>query len=98
MSTSTSAPDAAATGAAAGNATINPLLFPGIPITPHAAYLARVYIGGTSVLMFLCLVTFSTRMYQRIRPVWKVGLDDIFICLGFVSPRNPSTLRGSTPR
>ncbi len=78
-----------ATGAAdGGNATINPMLFTGVPISPHAAYLARVHIGATSVLMFLCIITFSTRMYQRIRPVWKVGLDDMFICLGFVSSQS----------
>lgn len=35
--------------------------------------------------MLLCIIAFGTRMYQRIRPVWKVGLDDCFIVAGFVS-------------
>ena len=56
----------------------------GIPISEHAAYLARVYIGVSAVLLFLCLVAFTTRIYQRIRPVWKAGLDDYFIVAGFV--------------
>ncbi|KAL2193869.1 hypothetical protein P885DRAFT_63643 [Corynascus similis CBS 632.67] len=56
----------------------------GIPISEHAAYLARVYIGVSAVLLFLCLVAFTTRIYQRIRPVWKAGLDDYFIVAGFI--------------
>ncbi|KAK3902511.1 hypothetical protein C8A05DRAFT_44087 [Staphylotrichum tortipilum] len=78
------APIPVATGAATDNTTIDPMMFTGMPISPRAAYLARIHIGATAVLLFLCLVTFSTRMYQRIRPVWKVGLDDYFICLGFL--------------
>jgi hypothetical protein len=57
---------------------------PGMPISERAAYLAQVYIGVSSVLLFFCVVTFGTRIYQRIRPVWKVGLDDYFIVAGFV--------------
>jgi hypothetical protein len=83
MSSSTSALAPAATGASdAGNATIPE--FTGVPISERAAYLSRIHIGVTSALMFLCLITFSTRMWQRIRPVWKVGLDDYFIVAGFV--------------
>lgn len=57
---------------------------PGVPISEHAAYLAQIYIAVTAVLLFLCLVAFVTRIYQRIRPVWKAGLDDYFIVAGFV--------------
>ncbi len=85
MSSSTSALAPVATGAPVGNGTdALPPPFPGIPISERAAYLARVHIGVTSTLFFLCVVTFGTRIYQRIRPVWKVGLDDYFIVAGFV--------------
>lgn len=56
-----------------------------IVITPWAAYCARIYIVSTSILLVLVTFTFCTRLYQRMRPVWKVGLDDYFIVLGFVS-------------
>ncbi|KAK4224081.1 hypothetical protein QBC38DRAFT_26968 [Podospora fimiseda] len=56
---------------------------PGILVSPRAAHLAQTYIGVTSVLVALCIITFCTRIYQRIFPVWKVGLDDFFIILGF---------------
>jgi len=56
-----------------------------IPILERAAYLSRIYISATSVLLLLCTLTFLTRMYQRVRPVWKVGWDDYFICMGYVS-------------
>ncbi|KAK4040117.1 hypothetical protein C8A01DRAFT_46514 [Parachaetomium inaequale] len=87
MSSATTAPEPAATGAAGapmGGATNGTVEFPGIPISERAAYLAQVYIGVSSVLLFLCVVTFGTRIYQRIRPVWKVGLDDYFIVAGFI--------------
>ncbi|KAK3385456.1 hypothetical protein B0H63DRAFT_183168 [Podospora didyma] len=58
--------------------------FPGIPISERAAYLAKVHIGATSVLLALCILTFGTRIYQRIVPVWKIGLDDWFITAGFI--------------
>ncbi|KAK1755544.1 hypothetical protein QBC47DRAFT_413299 [Echria macrotheca] len=54
-----------------------------LPVSAEMAYLSRVFIGVTSVLLFFCIITFVTRMYQRIRPVWKVGWDDYFIVLGF---------------
>jgi hypothetical protein len=59
-------------------------VLPGIPISDRAAYLAQVYIGVSSVLLLLCVITFVTRIYQRVRPVWKAGLDDYFIVAGFV--------------
>ncbi|KAK5662197.1 hypothetical protein OQA88_8102 [Cercophora sp. LCS_1] len=69
-----------------GNETAPPILpFPDyVEITPWAAYLARVFWGLNSALLFLCVVTYTLRMYQRIRPVWKVGADDWFITLGFL--------------
>lgn len=84
MSSSTSGPDPdpAAAGAPFGGDATMPM---GIPISEHAAHLSQLHIGVTTVLMFLCLVTFTTRIYQRVRPVWKVGLDDGFIVAGFVS-------------
>ncbi|KAL2263210.1 hypothetical protein VTK26DRAFT_7784 [Humicola hyalothermophila] len=57
---------------------------PDVLISDHAAHLARVFVGVTATLLALCVVTFGTRMYQRIRPVWKVGLDDYFIIAGFI--------------
>jgi hypothetical protein len=87
MSSSTAAPDPAATGVpfGPGNGTeAGPVPIPGIPISERAAYLSQVHIGVTSVLMLMCVIAFGTRIYQRIRPVWKVGLDDYFIVAGFV--------------
>lgn len=88
MSSSTPPPDSGITGGAPGNATVPPPVT-GVPITERAAYLSRVHIGVTSTLMLLCVIAFGTRMYQRIRPVWKVGLDDCFIVAGFVSLQPP---------
>lgn len=58
--------------------------YPPIPISEWAAYLSKVYLGLTSVLMLLAISVFITRMYQRVRPVWKVGLDDYFIVGGML--------------
>ncbi|KAK1753226.1 hypothetical protein QBC47DRAFT_431639 [Echria macrotheca] len=55
-----------------------------IPVSDWAAYCARIFIGSTSTLLLLCIITFCTRMYQRVRPVWKVGLDDYCIAAGFI--------------
>ena len=89
MSSATAAPDPVATGAPpmgpggpGSNGTADVL--PGVPISDRAAYLAQVYIGVSSVLMLLCVIAFVTRIYQRVRPVWKAGLDDYFIVAGFV--------------
>ncbi|KAK0712797.1 hypothetical protein B0T26DRAFT_873120 [Lasiosphaeria miniovina] len=76
-------PSVNGTGPVDGTAPPPPPPFLGIPITDHAAYLSQVYIGLTSVLLALCILTFCTRIYQRVRPVWKVGLDDWFIMVGF---------------
>ncbi|KAK4641692.1 hypothetical protein QC761_512880 [Podospora bellae-mahoneyi] len=57
---------------------------PGIPVTERAAHLAQTFIGVTSILMALCLITFFTRIYQRVFPVFKMGLDDWFIIIGFI--------------
>jgi hypothetical protein len=56
-----------------------------IVISDRAALLARVHVGVTIPLLALCLVPFCTRLYVRIRPVWRVGWDDVFIVLGLVS-------------
>jgi len=98
MSSSNTVPDSGITGGAPGNTT-EPPPFPGVPISEHAAYLARVHIGVTATLMLLCVIAFGTRMYQRIRPVWKVGLDDGFIVAGFVSlqPFKPTIHPSLTP-
>lgn len=56
----------------------------GVPISDRAAFLTRVYIAANTVLLALCLVAFSTRIYHRVRPTWHVGLDDYFITAGFV--------------
>ncbi|KXX77655.1 hypothetical protein MMYC01_205970 [Madurella mycetomatis] len=84
-----SAAPAPGDGLAAPNGTVPlngtaPLIPPGIPVSDQAAYLAQVYIGVTSTLMALCIITFCTRIYQRVVPVWKVGLDDYFIVAGFI--------------
>jgi len=95
MSSATTAPGPAASGGAntspvegggavAGSGTDGTGQIPGIPVSEHAAYLAQVYIGVSAVLLLLCVVAFTTRIYQRIRPVWKVGLDDYFIVAGFI--------------
>jgi len=57
---------------------------PGFPIDPRSAYLAQVYIGLTSTLLLLASITFFIRIYQRIRPVWKMGADDYFIIVGYM--------------
>ncbi|KAK0749664.1 hypothetical protein B0T18DRAFT_324043 [Schizothecium vesticola] len=54
-----------------------------MPVSERSAYLSRVFIGVTTVLVLLCTLTFATRMYQRVRPVWKVGWDDYFILVGY---------------
>jgi hypothetical protein len=88
MSSATTAPGPAATGAPpmgpggpGSNGTAE--ILPGVPISDRAAYLAQVYIGVSSVLLLFCVIAFVTRIYQRVRPVWKAGLDDYFIVAGF---------------
>ncbi|KAM7221277.1 hypothetical protein V8F06_003452 [Rhypophila decipiens] len=72
-------------GAPAFNGTAPPsATFPTvIVVSPKAAMLAQAYIGSTTSLIVLCVIAFATRMYQRTRPVWNVGLDDYFIVVGF---------------
>jgi hypothetical protein len=60
-----------------------------VPISDHAAYLARVHTGVTVFLLALCLVPFTARFYTRVRPVVRLGWDDALIALGFVSPTAP---------
>lgn len=91
-----SAAPAPGDGLAAPNGTMPlngtaPPIPPGILVSGQAAYLAQVFIGVTSTLMALCIITFGTRIYQRVVPVWKVGLDDYFIVAGFVSLHQLST-------
>ena len=54
------------------------------PISERAAFLARVHIGVTIPLLALCLVPFCARLYVRLRPVWRLAWDDLFIILGLV--------------
>lgn len=84
----TSLAPAASTGAAPAGAF--PGGFPDILISDKAAHEAQVFVGVTGTLLALCIITFCTRLYQRVRPVWKVGLDDYFIVAGFVSSHRRS--------
>lgn len=84
-------------GTAAGNDTALPPL-PGMPISARAAQLSQIYIGVTSILLTLCIVAFCVRIYQRVMPVWKVGLDDYFIVAGFVSLVRPDAVEFLPPR
>ncbi|KAK0649538.1 hypothetical protein B0T16DRAFT_326875 [Cercophora newfieldiana] len=72
----------------AGNGTAAPPPFDpfqfGFPIDPRSAYLSQIYIGLTSSLLLLASITFFIRIYQRIRPVWKMGADDYFIIVGYM--------------
>jgi hypothetical protein len=61
-----------------------------IPITERAAFLARVHVGTTIPLLALCLVPFIARIYVRVWPVWRLGVDDCFMVAGLVTP--PSDL------
>jgi hypothetical protein len=54
------------------------------PIYERAAYLARVHDGVTIPLLALSLVPFCARLYVRVRPVWRLAWDDLFIVLGLV--------------
>lgn len=70
-----------------GNATAPPPMDPfafGFPIDPRSAWLSQIMIGLTSTLLLLGSICFFIRIYQRIRPVWKMGADDYFIILGYV--------------
>ncbi|KAK0616741.1 hypothetical protein B0T14DRAFT_523736 [Immersiella caudata] len=56
----------------------------GVFIPEKAARLARVYVGVTTTLLFLCTLTFLVRIYQRLwRHGWKIGWDDYFIIAGY---------------
>ncbi|KAK3680607.1 hypothetical protein B0T22DRAFT_173171 [Podospora appendiculata] len=66
------------------NSTAGPPIPLGIPVSERAANLAQLHYGVTSVLLVLCVLTFGTRMYQRVVPVWKIGADDVFIAMGFI--------------
>ncbi|KAK0619039.1 hypothetical protein B0T14DRAFT_565936 [Immersiella caudata] len=58
---------------------------PFIPISPRAAFLARVHFGVTVPLLALTLIPFSARLYIRTWPQWRVSWDDLLIALGFVT-------------
>lgn len=83
---STDGQGGAGTAGAGGNGTDfgapPPLL--GFPIDPRSAYLSRIHIGLTSTLLLFASITFFIRIYQRIRPVWKMGADDYFIIVGYM--------------
>jgi len=51
-------------------------------VGPREAKLGQIYVAATAILLALCLLTFGTRMYNRMRPAWNVGLDDYFITAG----------------
>jgi hypothetical protein len=72
---------------------MDPFAF-GMPIDPRAAHLSQIYIGLTSALLLLASITFFIRIYQRIRPVWKMGADDYFIIVGYVSHHNSARAPG----
>ncbi|KAK3297259.1 uncharacterized protein B0H64DRAFT_121625 [Chaetomium fimeti] len=57
---------------------------PMFPISERIALLSRVHIGTTIPLLVLCLVPFIYRMYIRIWPVWRFGVDDGFIVAGLL--------------
>jgi hypothetical protein len=54
-------------------------------ITDRIALLSRVHVSTTLVLFVLCLIPFLARIYVRVWPVWRFGLDDGFIVAGLVS-------------
>jgi len=56
-----------------------------IPISDRTAYLSRVHVGITIPVLALTLVPFFARLYIRIRPTWRIGWDDAFVIVGFVS-------------
>jgi hypothetical protein len=55
---------------------------PMFAITERVALLSRVHLGTTTTLLVLCLIPFFARMYIRIWPVWRFGVDDAFIVAG----------------
>ncbi|KAH6641170.1 hypothetical protein F5144DRAFT_124620 [Chaetomium tenue] len=57
---------------------------PMFPINERIALLSRVHIGTTIPLLVLCLIPFFARMYIRIWPVWRFGVDDGFIVAGLL--------------
>lgn len=59
---------------------------PEFAITGRAALLAKVHVGVTVPVMVLTLVTFIARVRLRVRPVWRIRLDDWLIGFGFVGP------------
>ncbi|KAK0620737.1 hypothetical protein B0T14DRAFT_546461 [Immersiella caudata] len=72
---------------AATNATSPPPIpfdIPFLPISDRAAYLARIHYGVMAPLLALTLVAFSSRLYVRTWPVWRVGWDDALVALGFL--------------
>ncbi|KAK4151820.1 hypothetical protein C8A00DRAFT_16792 [Chaetomidium leptoderma] len=51
-------------------------------VSERVAFLSRVHVGTTIPLLALCLVPLFARIYVRIWPVWRFGLDDGFIVAG----------------
>jgi hypothetical protein len=68
------------------NATSPPPIpdIPFLPISDRAAYLARIHYGVMAPLLALTLVAFSSRLYVRTWPAWRVGWDDALVALGFL--------------
>jgi len=57
-----------------------------LEISDRGAALARIYVGVTTPLLILGLVTLSLRLYVRSRPVLYLGWDDVWIVVGAVCP------------
>ena len=53
-------------------------------ISERSAMLSRLYYGLTVPLLILTVATLALRFYLRIRPVYKLGLDDWCVLLGTV--------------
>jgi len=53
-------------------------------ITERSAMLSRLYYGLTIPLLVITVLTLALRFYLRIRPVYKLGLDDWCVLLGTV--------------
>ena len=65
---------------------------PMIPVSDRAALLARVHIGVTVPLLALTLVTVIARVRLRVRPVWRVRVDDWLVVIGFVRCFSSTTM------
>jgi hypothetical protein len=58
-----------------------------VPISPEAAFRARIHYGVTVPLMALVLAALCGRLYLRLWPSYRMWVDDWFIVAGFVCSR-----------